>query len=92
MSFEGITDSETGDVEYTREILAVKMKIQREVMEAFLGKSSSTELKDTWINSYSAKFRNFFKQRMSDETFLEKAKNDLETTIEEFVIELRKIE
>ena len=92
MSAEGIPNKAIEPVEYTREIFAIKMKIQRGVLEAFVGKVASTELKDDWINNYSSKFRNLFEQKMTDEAFLEKAKGNLEATIEKFVTELRNSE
>jgi len=92
MSAEGIPNRAIQHFEYTREIFAIKMKIQRGVIEVFLGKAPSTELTEQWINNYSSKFRNLFEQKMEDETFLEKAKGDLEATIEEFVTELQKVE
>jgi len=92
MSAEGIPDGAIEPIQYTREIFATKMSIQRGVIETFLGKASSTEFKDQWINSYSNKFRKLFEKKMLDESFLEKAKSNLEATIEEFVIELRMVE
>ena len=92
MSSEGIPNRAIKHFEYTREIFAIKMKIQRGVIEVFLGKASSTELTEQWINNYSSKFRNLFEQKMEDDMFLERAKTNLEATVKEFTAELRKVE
>jgi putative heme degradation protein len=92
MPLEGIPEKDIQHVEYTRDVFAIKMSIQRGVMQVFLGNTSSTESKDEWINSYSSKFRNLFEQKMVDQTFLERAKTNLEATVDEFVAELRKVE
>jgi len=79
-------DQPLEQIEYTRELMVIKMKIQRGVMEGFVGKGASNELKNEWINQYSDEFRKLFVQKIrEDVTFVHWATENNEEAVEEFV-------
>ena len=84
--------NESNLIEYTKEVLRVKMDIQRAVISHFCGGDvHNTDKVNTWIQQFSSKFREIFEYSLKqDPDFLNRAEREQEVVVLEIVTLLEK--
>lgn len=79
-------------IEYTKELLHMKMEVQRAVIEYFCeGDIHNTQKVEAWIQEFSSSFREIFERKVRDDkSFIERIRFHKDEVVQEIIQELEK--